>query len=347
MTLLVIYAALAIGVSFLCSMLEAALLSLPHSYVELLVDKRPKTGRVLHKMKEQISRPLTAILTFNTIANTVGAVGVGAQATIVFGQAAIGFACAILTLLILVVSEIIPKTLGAVHAKALAGVTAFVVQVMTVLCFPIILALEWMNRSAGYVRRRDLMSRAELGAAIRLGQRGGALGRREFRIICNLLALGRVRLSDVLTPRTVVFALPQDMTVEQAISQHQPIRFARIPIYRRSADHITGYVARFDVREAYFSDDRGKTLEELAKPILILPELASVADALELMLEKQGHIALVVDEHGGTAGIITLEDTLEALLGQEIVDETDLVEDMQKLAKDLKAGRSGQGLHGQ
>jgi len=156
----------------------------------------------------------------------------------------------------------------------------------------------------------------------------------------NLLALGRVRLSDVLTPRTVVFALPEEMTVEQAISRHQPIRFARIPIYRGSADHVTGYVARFDVREAYFSDNRDKTLQELGKPIPIMPALASVADALELMLEKQRHIALVVDEHGGTAGIITLEDTLEALLGQEIVDETDLVEDMQKLAKDLRARRS-------
>ena len=341
MTLLVIYAALAIGVSFVCSMLEAALLSLPHSYVELLVDKRPRTGRALHKMKENIDRPLTAILTLNTVANTVGAVGVGAQATIVFGKESIGFACAILTLLILVVSEIIPKTFGAVHAKALAGVTVFMTRLMMVLCFPLIAVLQWMSRSAGYMRRRELMSRAELAAAIRLGRRGGALERREFRIISNLLALGKVRLSDVLTPRTVVFALPQDMTVEQVISQHQPIRFARIPIYRKSADCITGYVARFDVRDAYFSGNRSKALEELAKPILILPELASVADALELMLENQRHIALVVDEHGGTAGIVTLEDTLEALLGQEIVDETDLVEDMQKLAKGLKASRSG------
>ena len=337
MTLLVVYAVLAIGVSFICSMLEAALLSLPHSYVELLVEKRPRTGHALHKMKERIDRPLTAILTFNTIANTVGAVGVGAQATIVFGQEAIGFACAILTLLILVVSEIIPKTLGAVHTKSLVGVTAFTTRLMTVVCFPLIAVLEWTGRLVGYMRRRESTSRAELAAAIRLGRRDGALERREFRIISNLLALGKVRLSDVLTPRTVVFALQQDMTVEQVISEHQPMRFARIPVYRESADHISGYVARFDVREAYFSGDRSRTLEGLAKPIPILPELASVADALELMLEKHQHIAVVVDEHGGTAGIVTLEDTLEALLGQEIVDETDIVEDMRKLAKDLRA----------
>ena len=338
MELLIVYAALAIGVSFLCSMLEAALLSLPDSYVELLVDKRPGTGGLLRKMKDQIDRPLTAILTFNTIANTVGAVGVGAQATIVFGREAIGFACAILTLLILVVSEIIPKTLGAVHTKKLAGFTAFMTRVMVVLCLPLIVVLEWMSRRVGYTRRRELMSRAELAAAVRLGQRGGALKGRESRIAANLLALRNVRLSSVLTPRTVVFALPQSMTVEQAIAQHHPIRFARIPIYRESADNITGYVARFELGEAHFAGEHGKTLAELAKPILVLPALASVARALEMILEKQRHIALVVDEHGGTAGIITLEDTLEALLGHEIVDETDLVADMQKLARDRRAG---------
>jgi CBS domain containing-hemolysin-like protein len=339
MELLIAYAALAIGVSFVCSLLEASLLSMPRSHIEVLIEKGSKTGLHLKNMTHNIDRPLTAILTFNTIANTVGAVGVGAQAATVFGSRVIGIAIAVLTLLILVFSEIIPKTLGVIHAKSLAGVTALLTRLMMVLCFPLIAALEWISRVLGYTRRTEQISRAELLASIRLGHKGGVLEKREFYIISNLLALDSVKLGDVLTPRTVMFTLQQDMTVEQVIAEHQPIRFARFPIYRKSVDDITGYVTRYDVRKAYFAGDYSKTLEQIAKPIEILPEQACVADALEMMLHKQQHIVLVVDEHGGTAGIVTLEDTLETLLGQEIVDETDLVVDMQKLAKARKAKR--------
>ena len=339
MGLLILYGALAISISFMCSMLEASLLSMPRSHIEVLVNRGSKAGLRLQHMKENIDRPLTAILTFNTIANTVGAVGVGAQAAIVFGNRAIGIASGIMALLILVVSEIIPKTLGAVHAKSLSNPTAFLTGIMMILCFPIIAALEWASRAIGYTRRAEWISRAELVAAIRLGHQGGALGRREFHIMTNLLALGKVRLVDVLTPRTVLFALPQDMAVGQVIAEHQPIRFARFPVYRKSVDDVTGYVARFDVRTAYFSGDHTKTLKQIAKPIEIMPDLASVADALERMLEKQQHIVLVVDEHGGTAGIVTLEDALETLLGHEIVDESDLVADMQEFAKARRASR--------
>lgn len=337
MELLIFYAALAIGVSFVCSMLEAALLSLPHSHVQVLVDAGSRAGTRLADMKQNIDRPLTAILTFNTIANTVGAVGVGAQAASVFGDHAIGIASAILTAMILVVSEIIPKTLGALHTKRLAGATAVLTSFMMLLCYPLIWAIERLSRAFGYARRTQWISRAELIAALRLGQRGGSLARHEFHVISHVLALGNVRLSDILTPRTVLFALPRDMTVEQAIDEHQPIRYARFPVYGESMDNITGYVARYDMRKAHAGDGRDQTLAQIAKPIEVLPNTASVADALEMMLQKQQHITLVVDEHGGTAGIVTLEDTLETLLGQEIVDETDLVVDMRKLAK-LRAG---------
>ena len=333
MTLLIAYALLAVGVSFLCSLLEASLLSLPRSHIEMLVDKGASTGRLLQSFKQNIDRPLTAILTLNTIANTAGAVGVGAQAAAVFGSGAVGVTCALLTLLILVVSEIIPKTLGAVYTKPMAAVTARLTWFMIVLCAPVVASLKWVELLVGRRRHEEMMSRAELAAAIRLGQEAGSLERGEFRVISNLLALSKIRISTVLTPRTVLFALPEEMTIEQVIAQHQPVRFARIPIYRESLDDVTGYVARFDIYRASSAGGKDKRLKEVAKPILVLPAVASVANALELMLKNQQHISLIVDEHGGTAGIATLEDALETLLGQEIVDETDLVADMQEMAR--------------
>jgi len=339
MTLLLLFAALAIGVSFLCSLLEASLLSLPRSHVEVMVQRGSRIGVMLQRMKEGIDRPLAAILTLNTIAHTVGAAGVGAQAAETFGSQAVGIAGAVMTLAILVFSEIIPKTLGAVHARGLAGATALVTRGMILVCYPLIVVLEWINR----LIRRDggerQVSRDELAATLRLGWQGGLLDRREFRVASNVLALGDVRLEEVMTPRTVVFALPQAMTVEDALAEHQPFRFDRIPVYRDTIDDVTGYVLRFDVREAHTAGRGAQPLAELAKPMQAFPEQASVGDVLEWMLAKREHIVLVVDEHGGAAGIATLEDALETLLGEEIVDETDPAVDMQQLARRLAAHR--------
>lgn len=339
MALLIVYGLLAVGVSFLCSLLEASLLSLPRSHIEMLVEQGSSTGSMLQRMKSSIDRPLTAILTLNTIANTAGAVGVGAQAAAVFGQGAVGVTCGFLTLLILVVSEVIPKTLGAVYTRPLAAVTARLTWSLIILCSPVIVSLRWVERLVGRRRDMHMMSRTELMAAIRLGQKAGSLGLREFRVISNLLALKNIRIVSVLTPRTVLFALQEDLTVEQVISQHQPIQFARIPIYGESLDDVIGYVARFDIRKTFSSGAKNARLKDIAKSILVLPETSSVENALEMMLKDQQHIAVIVDEHGGTEGIATLEDVLETLLGQEIVDETDLVADMQKLAKSRSIAR--------
>lgn len=333
MTLLIAYGLLAVGVSFLCSMLEASLLSLPVSYVKVLEGKGSRAGRLLLAMKTNIDRPLAAILTLNTIAHTVGAAGVGAQAAVVFGSHVVGLASAVMTLLILVVSEIIPKTLGAVHAKRLAGATAYLTRAMIYLCWPIIVALEWVNRLLGARREAQRLSRAELAATLRLGHKGGALQSREYRVVANLLALSKTRLKGILTPRTVLFALPEERTVAEVRAEHDPIRFARIPIYRGTPDTMTGYVARFDIYRAAAEGRAGATLQSLRRPVQAFPEQASVADTLETLLEKGEHVALVVDEYGGTAGIVTLEDLLEELLGREIVDETDPAVDMQAVAK--------------
>lgn len=333
MTLLILFGLGAVAVSFLCSLLEACLLSLPRSYVELQVERGTRVGVILRDMKSNIDRPLAAILTMNTVAHTVGAVGVGAQAAVVFGNRSVGVASAIMTILVLVVSEIIPKTLGAVHAKSLAAPAAMTIRLMIVLCLPLIVLLKWVNRAITSQRREDSLSRAELLATLRLGQSSGAICGREYQIASNLIALSTIRLADVLTPRTVVFSLPEDLTVQEAIAKHDPIRFARIPVYASDPEQITGYAPRFAIRAAYLAGEGHKTLKDLAKPIPIFPELATVGTALDTLIKNRQHILLVVDEYGGMAGIASLEDLLETLLGTEIVDETDVIADMRELAR--------------
>jgi CBS domain containing-hemolysin-like protein len=204
---------------------------------------------------------------------------------------------------------------------------------MIVLCFPLIITLEWVNRLVGYQRGQDRISRTEVAATIRLGWEGGSLGAREYHIVSNLLALSRVRVADILTPRTVVFSLPSSMTVREAMEAHNPIRYARVPIYADSADHLTGYVSRFDLSRAAAEGEGDRTLASLARPLPALPSLATVADALDRFLREGEHIAMAVDEYGGVKGILTLEDALESLVGMEIVDETDAAHDMRELAR--------------
>lgn len=339
MTLLIVYGLLAICVSFLCSLLEAGLLSLPVSYVESMAEKGSKVGVALRGMKRNIDRPLAAILTLNTIAHTIGAAGVGAQAAKEFGSASLGIVSAVMTLLILVFSEIIPKTLGAVHAKRLAGVTAMMTRGMIVVCYPLVLMLEWMNRLIGYERKSGEISRAEVLATVRLGREGGSLGERELRVVSNVLALHHISVSDVLTPRTVVFSLPRAMTVQEAIEKHHMFRFARIPLYGESRENVGEYVLRFEIHKAFAAGKGDTELSELARPMHVVPEQATVADTMDQMLHRNQHIALVVDEFGGLEGIVTMEDLLETLLGHEIVDESDAVTDMRALARRRALGR--------
>ncbi len=284
-------------------------------------------------MKNNIDRPLAAILTLNTVAHTVGAAGVGAQAAAVFGSRAVGAASAVMTLLILVFSEIIPKTLGAAHAKKLALPAALCVRAIIWICYPVIIPLEWCNRALGYQRREERVSRAELLAAIRLGQDSGTLRKQEYRIAANLIALSSTPICEVLTPRTVVFSLPQDMTAGEALAKHRPIPFSRIPVYRKDTEDVTGYVSRLAIAEAVLANEGVKTLKALARPIPILPEAANAGDSLEGLIKKHQHMALVADEYGSLSGIVTLEDLLETLLGREIVDETDPVENLRELAR--------------
>ncbi|MFW6061398.1 MAG: CNNM domain-containing protein [Planctomycetota bacterium] len=337
--LMILYGLLALAVSFLCSLLEAALLSIPGSHIAMLVQDGSRTGQQLEKMKAKVDRPLAAILTLNTVAHTVGAAGVGAQSAVAFGEAWVGVTSAVITLLILVLSEIIPKTLGAVHAKGLAGFTAVAIRIMMFVTYPLVVVLEWLGRVIGRRRQREALSRGELIAAIRMGRQAGALDAREYEVAHNLMSLGLVKLHEILTPRTVVYALPETYKVAEALEDPGVLRHARIPVYRETLDNVTGYVVRSDLHQALRRGQGDRTMTDCAHPIRAIPEQASVADALETMLGERELILLVVDEYGGFEGIVTLEDAVEALLGREIVDETDPTQSLRTLARRISERR--------
>ena len=339
MLLLIVYATVALGISFLCSMLEASLLSIPSSHVAMLAERGSRFGRRLQDMKSQVDRPLSAILTLNTVAHTVGAIGVGAEATKLFGHAWVGIVSAVMTLLILVVSEIIPKTLGAVYAKSLARFTTVTTHLMMLATYPIIVVLQWTSRLITPGQQKETLSRGEFLAAVRLGRQAGSLDAREYQTVQNLMSLGGIKVHQILTPRTVVVALPEDRTVDEIIQENPSLLHTRMPVYRDSIDNVTGYVTRYELNEAYRSEDKDTPISEFARPIKAIPEQSSVANALNLMLHRHEHILIVVDEYGGLEGIITLEDVIETLLGIEIVDETDTAVDLQEVARRLAQHR--------
>ncbi|MEX0776481.1 MAG: hemolysin family protein [Phycisphaeraceae bacterium] len=330
--LLWFYLALALGFSFLCSLLEAALLSVPRTHVEVLASQGRRSGRILRDMKEDPDRPLAAILTLNTAAHTGGAAGVGAEILVIFGSQWVAVGGIVVTLLILVLSEILPKTIGTIHAKALSGFTAHTTLALVWCMLPIVLALRALSRCIGRPQHSHI-TREEFRAAADMSAASGVLDPQESRVLRNLLRLDDVTVHDVMTPRSVVFMLPAQAQVDQVVAQHGAVPFTRIPVYDGSPDQIIGQVHRHAILEARQQERGGVTLRELVRPIHVIPGGASVADALDQFIARGEHLFQVVDEHGGTAGIMTLEDAVETLLGVEIVDETDTVRDMREKAR--------------
>ncbi len=333
-TMLIVFFTVAIGVSFLCSMLEAGLLSLPRSYIASLKSTGSKAGVRLDRIKNNLDRALAAILTLNTIAHTVGAAGVGAQVQIMFGSTANAIGMAVLTLLILVLSEIIPKSIGAAYARPLASFTGIALEIMMFALWPILVPLNVMSKWFGGGHHAPV-SREEIASMADIGLTDGALDNEELRVIRNLLSMTQVPVKDVMTPRPVIFALPQDTTVQQVVEDYGRLRFSRIPIYDGDLDHVTGKVTRHAILHAYADGDTDKTLKQLMRDINVVPDAARLDQVMDRFIREQRHAMLVVDEFGGTAGLITLEDCIETLLGVEIVDETDTTADMRELARRL------------
>jgi CBS domain containing-hemolysin-like protein len=339
--LLVSYILLALVFSFLCSVAEAVLLSITPSYIAGLRDKKPKLAALLKRLKqENVDQSLAAILTLNTIAHTVGAIGSGSKATVVFGSAWFGLFSALMTLAILFLSEIIPKTIGAVYWRNLAGLTAQFVRGLIWSLYPLIWVSEALTRLIARRKSAHAFSREEFIAMAGIGERAGKLDQRESRIIKNLFRFDSLTAKDIMTPRTVISGLPQDMSVTEALDAKPSVTHSRLPLYQGNLDHITGFILRDDLLIAKAQGRGDVKLETLKREIKTVLDDISLSNLLEFLLEKRQYIALVIDEYGGTQGLVTTEDVVETLLGMEIVDEMDRVEDMQVLARQQWAKRA-------
>ena len=332
--LLMTYILLALVFSFLCSVAEAVILSITPSYIAGLREKRPKLASMLKQLKQDnIDRSLAAILTLNTIAHTVGAIGAGAKATAVFGSSWFGLFSAVMTLMILFLSEIIPKTLGAVFWRQLAKATVIFVRTLILILYPLIWVSERLTRLIARQKNAHMFNRKEFIALAGIGKQAGQIDEHEFRIVRNLFRFGSLKAKDIMTPRTVIVALRQDMTVTEALDDRSHRPFSRLPLYQTNLDDITGFVLKDDMLLSKAQHRGDVRLETLKRDIMTVIGEKPLSSLLEFLLDKRQHIALVVDEHGGTTGLVTLEDVVETLLGMEIIDEMDKVEDMQALAR--------------
>lgn len=336
LTLLLIYLVLALFFSFLCSVAEAVLLSITPSFIAELRERDAQRAARLQRIKtDQIDRSLAAILTVNTIAHTVGAIGVGSKATAVFGEAWFGVVSAVMTLLILFLSEIVPKTVGAVHWRRLTGFTERFVSTLILVMYPLILLSEMLTRVISRGQKVHVFSREEFIAMTDVGQQSGEIDQRESKIIRNLFRFKALTAEDIMTPRTVMVALRADMTVVEAYELRDQIPFSRLPLYGRDRDDIVGFVLFEDILLAHLQDKDDQPLDSLKRDLLNVAVTSPLTNLMDALLKRRQHIAIVLGEFGETRGLVTLEDLIETLLGEEIMDEGDTVADMQVMARQL------------
>jgi len=339
MELLLTFFFAAIIISFICSVLESVLLSVNMSYIAVLERERPTAGSLLRWHKENINKSIASILILNTIANTLGATLVGAQAAEVFKDSAYAsdiviYVSIILTFAILYFAEIIPKTIGAIYWKSLAPLASVVIRYMVWLTYPIIITTLFLTDKISKGKEdANSLTKDELLESMLMGEDEGVIDEKESDYIENVLKLDEMRTSDILTPRSVVFALDQSLTVKEVLENHSEIfKFSRIPVYDGSIDHVTGIVRIKELFKQGLQDD-SVTLEKIKFDIFSINENIPVAKALDLFIAKKEHMFLVLDNYDQTEGILTLEDCVETILGIEIVDESDTTIDMRALAK--------------
>ncbi len=314
--------------------MESVLLSLPNSYLRARSEMGDKSADDFLELKNDIDKPLSAILSLNTVAHTVGAAGVGAQAMVVFGDAYFAVVSAVLTILILVFTEIIPKTLGANYSRELQGLASKTIKVMIFVTYPLVLMSAFMTK---LLARKDVeltTSREEISALANIGAAEGIFIEKENKIIQNLIKLKSIKVTEVMTPRVVVVVANEEMTLQEFLKIKDFLHFSRIPVYEEHRDNISGYVFREEVFENLAEDKFDLKLVDIKRNIVSITEYTTLFDAWEILINKKEHIALVTDEYGGMDGITTLEDIIETLLGFEILDEKDQVADMQKFALD-------------
>jgi len=334
MFLLLLYIFIALGFSFVCSIAEAVILSISSAYISVLEKNGHPSGSLLKKQVSDINRPLAAILSLNTIAHTMGAAGAGAQAAVVFGDAYLGIASAVLTLLILVFSEIIPKTLGATYWRQLAPATAYFLKYLMIILWPLVQMAQKMTSKMHGESPFVSLNRDELFAMTALSLEEGQIAAREATVMQNLLSLKQLKVRQAMTHRTVVFSLPETMTVAEFLNKHADVSFSRIPIYEDGEpEKISGYVLKSDLMLAYARGNTDKELKTYQKDMVTILSSMSLAKAFTPLHSQRGNMLLIVDEYGGLEGVLTVEDLVESLFGIDIIDESDQVVSMRKLAR--------------
>ncbi|MCP5003481.1 MAG: DUF21 domain-containing protein [Planctomycetes bacterium] len=333
MGLLVLYFSLAIGVSFLCSILEAVLLSVNVSYISVLEKEKPKVGKLLKTLKTDMNKSIASILVLNTVANTLGAAGVGAQAGRIFDSSFVFYVSVALVFSILFFSEIIPKTIGALYWRKLAPMSAYFIKFFLYITYPIVLMTLFVtNRISKGKEDVYALTRAELLESTFLSEDEGIIDQKESDVIENVLHMEQIKVKEILTPKTVMFAVDGSKKVKDILSEKDVFSFSRMPVYDGTIDNVTGLVLAKKLFLQAFKNNN-ITIDEIKKDIFKINENIPVPKVLDLFIKKKDHMFLVVDGYDQTEGIVTLEDCIETLLGVEIVDESDNVEDMRQLAK--------------
>lgn len=334
MTAFIITIIATILISFMCSVLEATLLSTPISYLKAKEEDGSKPAARFMKYKSDIDRPLAAILVVNTIANTMGAAVIGAQAAKLFGSAAVGIVSAIMTVLILLLSEIIPKTMGATYWRSFTGITPVIIKGLIVITFPLVIVAEWLTKLISRDEPEQTVSREEVSAMVNVGEEEGVFEQSENKIIQNLIKLDNVKAYDVMTPRVVAAVAPESMTLLEFYKDTSFSHHSRIPVYADSPEYITGYILRSEALEMLAGDKFNVKLADIRRNISFYNEDISISDIWEGLLERKEQMGLIIDEYGCFQGIITLEDIIETIFGLEIIDEMDEVSDMQQYARE-------------
>ena len=335
MGLLITFLLLAVGVSFLCSLLESVLMTTTLSYITMREEEGYAPATLMKRYKAETEKPLAAILSLNTIANTIGSAGVGAQATVVFGSEWFGVVSIIVTLIILVFAEIVPKTIGTTYWKSLMGFCAGVIRILIFVMYPFVILIQFITRLFKTDDAEATVSREEVLAMVNVGEEEGVIEKDENKMISNMMRLDSIKAADVMTPRVVAKIAPEDMTLKDYYDSDEYDHFSRIPVYNTNApEYITGYILRDDALEDLAEDHFSVTLGSIKRPIPSFDENKSLSDIFDAMLKQKSQIALIIDEYGCFQGILTLEDIIETIFGLEIIDESDEFVDMQQYARE-------------
>ena len=333
MDLLLLYFFAAVIISFICSVLESVLLSVNMPYISVLEKEKPKVGALLKSHKVNINISIASILILNTIANTLGAAAVGAQAESIYGAGAVFYVSIILTFAILFLSEIIPKTIGATYWKTLAPASAYVIRFLIWITYPMILLTLFVTRRINKDDEGISLTKAELIESTLMSEDEGVLDEKESDVIENILMLDSIKIEEILTPRTVIFALDGNRSIKDIVENEPAIfKFSRVPVFDENIEKITGIVMTKKIFKQALEDDN-VSLNTIQKDIYKINENIPVSLALDLFIKKKEHMFLVLDSYDQTEGIVTLEDCVETILGVEIVDESDSDADMREVAK--------------